>query len=49
MLFFCQHNYIFCHFGILKIFGNPEGVKAENPTFLVNTMTELKISDILKL
>ena len=35
--------------GVLGGIGNPEGVKAENPTFLVNTMTELKISDILKL
>ena len=34
--------------GVLGGIGNPEGVKAENPTFLVNTMTELKISDILK-
>ena len=35
--------------GVLGGIGNPEGVKAENPSFLVNTMTELKISDILKL
>ena len=35
--------------GVLGGIGNPEGVKAENPSFLLNTMTELKISDILKL
>ena len=35
--------------GVLGGIGNPEGVRAENPTFLVKAMTELKISDILKL
>ena len=34
--------------GILGGIGNSERLKLENPTFLVNTMTELKISDILK-
>ena len=34
--------------GVLGGIGNPEGVRAENPTFLVNTVAQLKISDILK-
>ena len=34
--------------GILGGIGNSERLKLENPSFLVNTMTELKISDILK-
>ena len=48
MLFFVN-IYIFCHFEILKIFGNPEGVRAENPTFLVNTMKELSVKVIQNL
>ena len=35
--------------GVLGGIGNPEGVKAENPTFLVNTMKELSVKVIQQL
>ena len=35
--------------GVLGGIGNPEGVKAENPTFLVNTLAEFSMDDIKRI
>ena len=35
--------------GVLGGIGNPEGVRAENPTFLVNTLAEFSMDDIKRI